>query len=42
MSARVPEERRRLDIAAVLRPVRPQLIERPEDQSGCATCPLLA
>jgi len=41
LAAWVLEECRRLDISAVLRPVRPQLIEQPEDQSGCAACPLL-
>jgi TorA maturation chaperone TorD len=38
LAAWIPQECRRLEIDAVLRPVRPQLIERPEDQSGCASC----
>jgi hypothetical protein len=36
----VPAECRRLEIQAVLRPARPELIEVPEEQSGCAACPL--
>jgi TorA maturation chaperone TorD len=36
----VPAECRRLGIQAVLRPARPELIEEPEEQSGCAACPL--
>jgi putative dimethyl sulfoxide reductase chaperone len=36
----ITAECRRLDIAAVLRPVRPEMIEGPEEQSGCAACPL--
>jgi len=36
----VTAECRRLDIAAVLRPVRPEMIEGPEEQSGCAARPL--
>jgi TorA maturation chaperone TorD len=35
-----PAECRRLDISAVLRPVHPETIESPDDQSGCAACPL--
>ncbi len=35
----IPAECRRLDISAVLRPVRPEPIEQPEEQSGCAACP---
>jgi DMSO reductase family type II enzyme chaperone len=40
LSAWVWAECRRLDISAVLRPVRPDLIEKAEEQSGCAACPL--
>jgi TorA maturation chaperone TorD len=40
LAAWVPAECRRLGIPAVLRPARPELIEEPEEQSGCATCPL--
>jgi TorA maturation chaperone TorD len=36
----VPAECRRLGIQAVLRPARPELIEPPEEQAGCGTCPL--
>jgi TorA maturation chaperone TorD len=36
----IPAECRRLGIASVLRPVRPELIETPEEQTGCASCPL--
>jgi hypothetical protein len=36
----IPAECRRLDISAVLRPVRREPIEQPEEQSGCAACPL--
>ncbi len=42
LAAWVASECRRLDIPAVIRPVCPDLIERPEEQSGCATCPLLS
>jgi TorA maturation chaperone TorD len=42
LAAWVPDECRRLGIDAVLRPARPGLIEQPEEQSGCAACPLLA
>src|SRR5512135_1134456 len=42
LAAWVPAECRRLDIPAVLRPAHPELIERPEEQSGCAACPLLS
>ncbi len=41
LAAWVPDECRRLEIGAVLRPSRPELIEQPEEQSGCASCPLL-
>ena len=40
LAAWIPAECRRLDISAVLMPVRPGLIEGPEEQSGCAACPL--
>ena len=40
LTALIPAECRRLDISAVLRPVRPEAIEEPEEQSGCAACPL--
>ncbi len=40
LAAWIPAECRRLDISAVLRPVRPEPIEGPEEQSGCAACPL--
>jgi TorA maturation chaperone TorD len=40
LAAWVPAECCRLDIPAVLRPVRPELIEGPEEQPGCAACPL--
>jgi TorA maturation chaperone TorD len=36
----IPGECSRLDISAVLRPVHPETTESPEDQSGCAACPL--
>ncbi len=36
----MPAECRRLEIQAVLRPARPELIEEPEEQSGCTACPL--
>jgi len=36
----IPAECRRLDISAVLRPIRPEAIEEPEEQSGCAACSL--
>jgi TorA maturation chaperone TorD len=42
LAAWVPDECRRLGIDAVLRPAPPELIEQPDDQSGCAACPLLA
>ena len=37
----VPDECRRLGIGAVLRPAHPELIEQPEEPSGCAAGPLL-
>ncbi len=40
LAAWIPAECRRLDIPAALKPVRPELIERSEEQSGCAACPL--
>lgn len=40
LTALVPAECRRLDIAAVLRPIRPEATEGPEEQSGCAACQL--
>jgi putative dimethyl sulfoxide reductase chaperone len=40
LTAWIPAECRRLDISAVLMPVRPELIEGPEEQSGCAACSL--
>ncbi len=40
LTAWVPAECRRLEIPVVLRPARPELIERAEEQSGCATCSL--
>jgi putative dimethyl sulfoxide reductase chaperone len=42
LAAWVPAECRLLEIPAVLKPVRPELIEGPEEQSGCAACPLLS
>jgi TorA maturation chaperone TorD len=41
LTAWVPDECRRLGIEAVLRPLRPELIEHPEEQSGCVSCPIL-
>lgn len=41
LAAWIPDECRRLRIDAVLRPAGPELIEQPEEQSGCAACPLL-
>lgn len=40
LTAWIPAECRRLDISEVLRPVRQEPIEGPEEQSGCAACPL--
>jgi TorA maturation chaperone TorD len=40
LAALVPAERLRLDVPATSRPSGPDLIERPEEQSGCASCPL--
>jgi TorA maturation chaperone TorD len=40
LAAVVPVERRRLDIPVSSGPTRPDFIERPEEQSGCASCPL--
>jgi len=40
-AALVAAERGRLGLPAPARPVQPELIERPEEQSGCTTCPLL-
>jgi TorA maturation chaperone TorD len=40
LAAWIPAECRRLGIEAVLRPARPDLIEKPEEQDGCASCPL--
>jgi TorA maturation chaperone TorD len=42
LAAWIPAEARRLGITAVLRPARPTPIEPPEEQSGCAACPLHA
>jgi len=39
LAAWIPAECRRLDISAVLRPVRPDQIEGPVEPSGCAACP---
>jgi TorA maturation chaperone TorD len=41
LAAWVPDECRRLGIESVLRPAGPELIEQPDEQSGCAACPLL-
>jgi TorA maturation chaperone TorD len=38
----VPAECRRLEVLTVLRPVQPERIEEPEEQSGCAACLLRA
>lgn len=40
LAAWIPDECRRLKIDAVLRPAGPELIEHPDEQSGCAACPL--
>jgi len=40
LAAWIPAECRRLGISAVLRPVSPEPIEGPEEQSGCAACSL--
>jgi TorA maturation chaperone TorD len=40
LAAWIPAECRRLGISTVLTPVRPELIEVPEEQSGCSACPL--
>jgi TorA maturation chaperone TorD len=40
LAAFIPVERQRLGIEAPSKLVQPDLIERPEEQSGCATCPL--
>lgn len=42
LAAWVPDECRRLGIDAVLRPLRPELIEQPEEQFGCVSCPILS
>ncbi len=42
LAAWVSDECRRLGIDAVLRPLRPELIEQPEEQSGCVTCPIFS
>jgi TorA maturation chaperone TorD len=42
LAAWVPEECRRLEIESVLRPAGPELIEPPDEHSGCAACPLLS
>jgi TorA maturation chaperone TorD len=39
LSALIPLERQRLGLPAPARPVHPDLIERPEEQAGCAACP---
>jgi DMSO reductase family type II enzyme chaperone len=38
LAAWVPAECRRLEIRAALRPARPDVIEEPVEQSGCAAC----
>jgi TorA maturation chaperone TorD len=40
LAALIPAECHRLDISAVLRPVRPEAIEGPEEPSDRAACPL--
>jgi TorA maturation chaperone TorD len=41
LAAWVPDECRRLGIESVLRPAGPELIEKPDEQSGCAACHML-
>jgi TorA maturation chaperone TorD len=40
LAALISAERAWLGIAAATRPAQPELIERPEEQAGCAACPL--
>ena len=40
LAALIPVERHRLDVAALPKRAQPDLIERPEEQTGCAGCPL--
>jgi putative dimethyl sulfoxide reductase chaperone len=40
LAAFIPVERQNLGVEAPFELVQPDLIERPEEQSGCATCPL--
>jgi TorA maturation chaperone TorD len=40
LAAFLPVERDRFDVPAPRMPLQPALIERPEEQAGCAECPL--
>jgi putative dimethyl sulfoxide reductase chaperone len=40
LAALVPVERRQFGVVDTREPVQPDLIERPEEQSGCSACPL--
>jgi TorA maturation chaperone TorD len=40
LAAFLPAERSRFDVPAPRTPLQPALIERPEEQAGCASCPL--
>jgi hypothetical protein len=41
LAAWIPDECRRLDIESVLRLAGPEPIEEPDEQFGCAACPLV-
>ena len=40
IAALVPAERQRLGVEIPVKRVQPEIIERPEEQSGCAACPI--